>query len=141
MPTLILEMSKLEMFCSNCGIQLPDDANFCLKCGKPQKAGIQVDEPKWETCEIKWTSSQRNLIANHKMQFWADAIGPNGSYNAGESPIFEHPYSEREPESNNRKDSDAHKNLISKLVADGWEPTGNRGTAWFSNRFRRRIKR
>lgn len=25
------------MFCSNCGTQLPDDANFCLKCGQPQK--------------------------------------------------------------------------------------------------------
>lgn len=26
------------MFCLNCGAQLPDGANFCQKCGKPQTA-------------------------------------------------------------------------------------------------------
>ena len=25
------------MFCSNCGTQLPDNQNFCQKCGKPQQ--------------------------------------------------------------------------------------------------------
>ncbi len=30
------------MFCVNCGNELPDDANFCLKCGKPQQASGSV---------------------------------------------------------------------------------------------------
>ena len=25
------------MFCINCGVQLPDDARFCMKCGKAQQ--------------------------------------------------------------------------------------------------------
>lgn len=28
------------MFCSKCGTQLSDNANFCKKCGHPQKAGV-----------------------------------------------------------------------------------------------------
>ncbi|MFZ4656618.1 MAG: zinc-ribbon domain-containing protein [Caldilineaceae bacterium] len=31
------------MFCSNCGTQLPNDANFCLKCGQRLRA---VASPK-----------------------------------------------------------------------------------------------
>lgn len=30
------------MYCAKCGQQLPDDANFCLKCGAPQKAGVSA---------------------------------------------------------------------------------------------------
>src|SRR5947209_4402220 len=29
------------MFCVNCGKELPDDANFCLACGKPQRSTLQ----------------------------------------------------------------------------------------------------
>jgi hypothetical protein len=35
------------MFCGDCGTQLPDDAAFCGKCGKAQKAGVVVAEPRW----------------------------------------------------------------------------------------------
>ena len=31
-------------FC-NCGAQLPDDARFCHKCGKPQREEIEVEQP------------------------------------------------------------------------------------------------
>jgi hypothetical protein len=31
------------MFCVNCGTQLPDDANFCLKCGKAQANGTHTN--------------------------------------------------------------------------------------------------
>lgn len=31
---------KRHMFCVNCGTELPDDANFCLKCGKSQKEKV-----------------------------------------------------------------------------------------------------
>ncbi len=27
----------MSVFCTECGTELPDDANFCLKCGKAQK--------------------------------------------------------------------------------------------------------
>ena len=30
------------VFCSNCGEKLPDDANFCTKCGFRTKLGIEA---------------------------------------------------------------------------------------------------
>ena len=66
------------MFCYNCGTQLPDEATFCSKCGKPQKQGAQVAEPtqikeSWETCEIQ--IGEKNHILNGAMYwFWAQAI-------------------------------------------------------------------
>src|SRR5437879_113211 len=35
-------------FCS-CGAQLPDDARFCHKCGKPQREEIVVEQPLAQT--------------------------------------------------------------------------------------------
>ena len=46
-PLHQLAESKVIMYCKNCGSQLPDEANFCLKCGY-QINGSQV-AVKWET--------------------------------------------------------------------------------------------
>ena len=46
------------MYCSNCGTQLPDDANFCLRCGKPQKAVVPT-EPELEPMPTSSSSSSR----------------------------------------------------------------------------------
>jgi len=125
------------MFCSGCGTQLPDDANFCVKCGKPQKPGVQTEEPKWETCEISddAESSGINRLFSVRTYYWAAAIGSKGLYNAGESETFD-----AAPRVEGRKQTSAHANLIRKLVADGWEPTGMRGENWYSDRFRRKEK-
>ena len=126
------------MYCSQCGTQLSDDANFCLKCGKPQKPNIQVNEIKWDTCEIVYdTISKGGLFSNARMKFWADAIGQEGSYNAGVSILFEQYVPP--PESNNQRTVNIHRDFIQQLVTDGWEPTGDRGNDWWSYRFRRKA--
>jgi hypothetical protein len=33
------------MFCINCGVELPEDSNFCLKCGKPQHSASGASTP------------------------------------------------------------------------------------------------
>ena len=76
------------MFCINCGTELPDEANFCWKCGKPQKEGVTVDEPKWEICEIVYETVKAPFFGNCEYRFWARAIGPQGKYRASESPVF-----------------------------------------------------
>lgn len=41
----------MAIYCPQCGKELPDDANFCLKCGKPLKGATQPAsqaEPRWE---------------------------------------------------------------------------------------------
>ncbi len=47
------------MFGLKCGTALPDDANFCLKCGTPQRTGVQVEPTQWETCEITYEMTQQ----------------------------------------------------------------------------------
>lgn len=51
MPTeATMSASKVILGCSKCGAALPDEAQFCLKCGKPisvaPREAIAVEEPK-----------------------------------------------------------------------------------------------
>ncbi|MBN1485504.1 MAG: zinc ribbon domain-containing protein [Chloroflexia bacterium] len=126
------------MFCINCGTELPDEANFCWKCGRPQKEGVQVKETRWETCEIVYQKLKEPFFGDTEFQFWARAIGPEGSYNAGESPVFK--CWSPKPESYSADASNAHKALVSKLLADGWEPTTNSDYSWWGDTFRRRVR-
>jgi len=42
------------MFCINCGAQLPDQASFCMKCGKPHRPDLSsVPSPKHERWQYK----------------------------------------------------------------------------------------
>jgi len=119
------------MFCGQCGKQLPDDANFCLKCGQPQRASVQAVEPRWEMCEIRFDSKQKGFF-NTIDWFWAQAVGPKGSYNAGESePVLS-------SSANIKKRDDALHKLIQRLTSEGWEPI-SRGIEYYAYRFRRRV--
>jgi hypothetical protein len=128
------------MFCGNCGTEIPDEANFCWKCGKPQKPGVQVDESRWEMCEIEREyigSIGRFLALQDQFKFIAKAIGPQGVYNAGETPLFlDRPA--------NVKDREEQQKLlpilIAYLVKNGWEPVETSGRGWYSYKFRRRVK-
>ena len=49
------------MYCSNCGTQLPDDANFCHSCGnkirviEPRKeVQPEVKTPETNKSELEW---------------------------------------------------------------------------------------
>ena len=132
------------MFCISCGTHLPDEANFCWKCGKPQKPGIQPNKPKWETCEIVSEKVRDGgVFSGDYLRFWAEAIGSDGQYSAGESAVFKGPYIVGYPSFPNSDDQNttvAHKTLIQKLVKDGWEPASDRGLNWWNYRFRRRVK-
>lgn len=124
------------MFCSNCGENLPDGANFCLKCGKSQIQGAQLKESKWETCEIIFKVTYDG-ITETSGYFRAEAIGIHGIYEAGKSKEFGCGYNMSLPDSKNA----SHLNsLIEILVKDGWEPTGARGEHWWNNRFRRKAE-
>jgi len=84
------------MFCSNCGLQIPEEANFCQKCGSPQsKSGSKTllpsEEPKWETREIFSDLKTKTNLLKGINPFWhatddmmqmfiAQALGPKGMY-------------------------------------------------------------
>jgi zinc ribbon protein len=128
------------MYCIGCGTELPDDANFCLRCGKPQKKGVKiadesVTEAKYETCEIGWDKA--GLLS---LEFWAKAIGPNGVYNAGEVKFTPGPFRQREyPDNDESNACEALNTLIKQLTQDGWQPL-TRGPYWYNYRFQRRVK-
>lgn len=131
------------MYCVSCGTQLPDEANFCWKCGKPQKSGIRADEPQWEICEIDWRSikiKSGGLFGlgdtSTEGYYFATAIGPKGQYEVAKSKTF-HVLGYR-PASDT---PDEHlQALISQLVNNGWEPQGRKGNTRYDYSFRRRIK-
>jgi hypothetical protein len=130
------------MYCSNCGTELPDNANFCVKCGKPQREGAQPIAVKYETCVIMWKTKDTKIKwigkTETEMSFWAEAIGSKGLYNAGESEsvIF---YGDYPSIQQNDKAEAAVNSLIKKLGSDGWESTG-KGKSWYGYTFRRVIK-
>jgi len=123
------------MFCSYCGTQIPDDASFCNKCGKSQKAGGSSDEIKWETCEIAYQQTTNGIVWEAGY-FYAEAIGPTGVYEAARtSPLTEY----SGPSSDNERVVQAHRGLVTRLTLAGWEPTGDKGKNWWNYRFRRQV--
>lgn len=127
------------MFCINCGTSLPDEAIFCIKCGKPQKPGVQeAEKTEWitETCEINYKITHDGLTGT-RGYFCADAIGTSGLFMAGRSLEFGCGYNTWLPESNN---ASHYKTLVENLVKDSWESTGERGEHWWNSRFRRKVK-
>jgi hypothetical protein len=124
------------MFCTNCRTELPDDANFCSNCGRPQREDVGLAEPQWETWEIVFRQVRHRFLHTPTLQFWAKAIGPDGTYSVGESPEFDSNYY---PESNGKYDAGANDVLVKHLTSEGWQPVG-RGEYWYAHRFRRTIR-
>src|SRR5438093_11633008 len=44
MPNLLRQTDVVPEFCT-CGAELPEDARFCHRCGKPQREEIVVEQP------------------------------------------------------------------------------------------------
>ena len=121
------------MFCSNCGTELLPSAKYCHECG--QKIGEQnaATPVKYvtEVCRLDVFTSKPALlrIQNSTWAWSAIAIGPNGKYTIAQSREFQaltdpsgYPVLRRQA----RKDwQETRTEMISKLVADGWQQTDN----------------
>ena len=121
------------MFCPNCGTQLPDEVNFCWKCGKTQRsATITSSETQYEHCRIELVEIGYRFLQGTFYQFDANAIGPNGPYVAGQSKQFSDLMNENQQPA-------ILNTLIRQLVADGWEAVETKGSEWYQHGFRRRV--
>jgi hypothetical protein len=130
------------MYCKNCGTELPDNANYCMKCGKPQVADMaQLEETRWEKCEIEKeyitdTIAGAMGLGGNKVCFQAKAIGVDGFYIAGKSEIFK----ESHVSVPITKEIPILEALVAMLAKDGWEPMGTKGEFWYSYKFQRLVK-
>ena len=131
-------------FCHHCGTELPAAANFCSHCGTERRAREEKRDqppPEWETCEIlpdllgeKWGIFPRDVF-----QFRAQAKGPGGEYEAGESPQIKAGLGDYyAPNYENKGHRKALAALADSLEKDGWEKIG-KGEAWFNLKFRRGL--
>ena len=104
------------MFCSKCGAQLPEDANFCLKCGKPQRASAGVTKdaaPSVRHWEYREFRESLKAYTNGK-KFICNCASLAG----GDTPL---------PDSGGRMKmnvliDNAVRALLKRISPDGWEP-------------------
>lgn len=133
------------MFCASCGTSMPSEAKFCMECGSAIGGGPQ-GEP--EFCQITYRSGY--VRRKNVMWFVADAVGPQGPYEAATSEVFETSWTYdadflRRDHNAATRDSvvvAAHrvqKQLISDLIGSGWTPAG-RGDQWYEHKFSRRAR-
>lgn len=140
--------------CKGCGGSFDDSFRFCPYCGqaKPEPDVIKVEvsvssDDKWETCQIRrYIYKEERVYEDVEVEegyFWADGIGPNGTFSAGESPIFDVVYVKDKKtykwNVSRSGSTPAHDFLVNRLIKNGWEPDGSFGEKWWQNQFRRRY--
>jgi len=113
------------MLCPHCATELPDDANYCLHCGRAQGDGQAAP---WAACEIL-CARQEGVLST--CRFWARAVGPQGVFCAGSSPAWVAEF----PDAEDPQAWTAHRVLVQQLLAAGWRYAG-RGWRWYNDRFR-----
>ena len=91
---------------------------------------------QWEICQIQLKEESWHLGKTQQLHFSVVAIGPNGSYTAGESGPFS---PDGDPNLNNPDSRKCLHLLISELLADGWEPYLPRHGSWYAYEFRRPV--
>jgi hypothetical protein len=110
------------MYCSACGQILPDDANYCAKCGASQRPNAS-DRGSLELCEVQYHIDKFSMFGSGQVcRLEAIAIGRNGTYSVGKrifklsTPCY--------PEENKRFRADLEE-LMKEVLSQGWRPIGS----------------
>jgi hypothetical protein len=136
------------MQCTFCGAELPNEAAYCWKCGKPQQASSETTED-YEIAVVdctlvsdaqhfsSWFQSH-DWYHGARLKFIAQAVGPHGNYVTAESPVFKAP-AEFPPADDDPHTREVYHRFIMDLVDQGWELLGTHGGEWYSQKLRRRL--
>ena len=134
------------MYCTNCGAQLPDNANFCRECRQPQQGspaaqGTGNKVANWEQCDIRFKlTSSGGLFSGPRGCFRAIASGRSGSFVAAESrdvPATYLEHGEEWPDVTGKEMDRIVEWLTTTLSKEGWEPLGQVGPNSWQHRYRR----
>jgi|688.fasta_scaffold309282_2 hypothetical protein len=139
------------MFCSNCGTQLPNDANFCLKCGQRLRA-VASPQTVYEICEVRLDRVEPNgcilaIFQQFYCYFKAEVIGGGRRVIARTSDMK---YSTRWLDGSKWGDADyfdaveereeyraAVDSLIGELTKEDWQLLPEPGKYWYSYKLRK----
>ena len=101
------------MFCSSCGTELPDDASFCLKCGRPQKQSATRSSPttEYEFCTLQIVAAGWNDL---KWEVWArnSKIAQSNKFRVDRGLL-------RGPDVEIARQKNLE--LVSQLISQGWK--------------------
>ena len=144
------------MFCTQCGTELPVNANFCSNCGLQLNENVQrleTTRTQWEYCDITWekvSPAKSGLFSGKEggtARFWARGVGSKGMFIAGESVSTwpSHPdYPHNDPDMNSSYNGKAVRaafyELVAELLKEGWEPYWER-YEFDSRRWQKTFKR
>lgn len=151
----------MAIHCIYCGTELPDVARFCLTCGKNPRGdssgtvatgantSSQATGDGWEFCDIDVVDAGDSVFGGSTYKWVASSIGKHGIYEVASSERLNGwprgrrvglgqelaPPTGRELEGYQQE----LQRFISRLTSGGWQPTQERGTYWYSYRFRRQT--
>src|SRR5262249_3235333 len=106
----------------------------------PSEVTTPSQATTYETCEIKWRMARRFPL--NKIVFYAEAIGPQGMYNARESQGVSNIPSPAGgiANANQKKVEPVLAALVGQLTSQGWESVSEKGPAWYSYKLRRPVR-
>lgn len=138
--------------CTNCGNELRSGDKFCAECGTAVKNNnpSQATGDVWEFCDIDVVDAGDTVFGGSTYKWIASAIGKHGIYEVANSERLNGwprgrrvglgqelaPPTGRELEGYQQE----LQRFISSLMSDGWQPTQERGTYWYSYKFRRQPR-
>lgn len=144
--------------CRSCGEKYDDKFKFCPNCGKVNNTNSNSsdDELEWELCEIQITFKKAdgfNPLGLQNVLFEAIAIGPSGRYSADLSEplvrfssfklagtLWDWSFDDNGDVEFGNGAQGKLTIFVNKLIKEGWQPLG-RGTEWYSEKFRRKVKK
>jgi len=131
------------MRCRHCAAEIPEDSDFCSRCGKAVREGSDpsAGDATWEYCQIERRGFSRwdRGGLNQRIWFSAEALGPQGAYSAGESQRLHYNRLQAVVERVRGDEETILSSMVQRLTNEGWEPLNERGQEWYQLRLRRRV--
>ena len=124
------------MYCVKCGTQLPDHANFCFKCGVPQKGGVPAAASSNRVVEIQMGYVEESGFLGKKMRHVFKAVDIGSGNVVAQSATFRADrYLDDSSQVRYRESYEAKQilqSLMSELSRKGWSPEPRKGEFWYS---------